>query len=112
MADYVNQKLPNRILALTKDTDAKITLRRRDPETHEPIPWGSQVYMLIDSSRTAPPVRVDSVIEDSLAAIVIESEVGNACRTGTTWRVVMSAPGSPSFERPLMVGMFERNDGK
>ena len=111
MADYVTPKLPNRVIPVTKDCDAKITLRRRDPVTHDPLDWGADVYILVDVDKSSP-TKVNAVVVDSLATLVVESSVTNLIKAGTTWRVVMSSPGSPSFERPLMVGVFERNDGK
>jgi hypothetical protein len=110
MADYVNAKLPNRVIPLTKDCDAKITIRRGT--TLVPEDWGSvSVYMLIDIDK-ANPTKIDATIVDSLATVVIEAATANTCKTGTTWRVVLSTPGTPSFERPLLLGTFERNDGK
>ena len=111
MADYVTPKLPNRVIPLTKDCDSKITIRRHDPGTSGPVDWDADVYMLIDIDKLAP-TKVDATVAGSLATVVVESSVANLCKNGTTWRVVMSSAGSPSYERPLMVGTFERNDGK
>lgn len=111
MADYVNTKLPNRVIPITKDCDAKVTLRRTDPDTQAPIDWVGDVYMLIDIDKVTP-TRVDATVVDSLATVSVEATTTNLCKTGTTWRIVLSSPGSPSFERPLLVGTFERNDGK
>ena len=111
MADYVTPKLPNRVIPITKGCDSKLTIRRRDPSTSDPVDWGADVYMLIDIDKFAP-TKVLATVSNSLATVVVESSVTNQCKNGTTWRVVMSSAGSPSYERPLMVGTFERNDGK
>lgn len=113
MTDYIVGKLPNRIIPLTKGCDARIALRRKDVTTKDPIDWGGAVYMLIDLPQKEFPERIDGVVDTSLATITIESDSADVCQNGTTWQVVLSVPGSPkSYERPLMVGTFERNDGK
>jgi hypothetical protein len=30
----------------------------------------------------------------------------------TTWQIIMSQAGAPTLETPLMVGTFDRQDGK
>lgn len=108
--EYVIDPLPNKVIPLTMDTDARVTIRRKDSEG-EPLDWASDVYMLVDVPG-ADTERIDAAIDGSLATMTIEAEVGNLCRKNTTWRVVRSVAGSPSFERPLLVGTFVRNDGK
>lgn len=112
MTDYDSPKLPNRVRTLTKDCDHKITLRRLDAVDGDPLDWpdGAEIYVLIDISKD--PERVDGVIDGSLVTMRIESEIANLCKDGTTWRVVISTGDDPSFEQPLRLGYFERNDGQ
>lgn len=113
MPSYVTAKLPSRVIPLTKGCDAKLSLRRRDPATGAEINWVGDVYMLIDIVKDSPPERVNATASGSLAVVVIQSETADLCKTGTTWRIVLSDTGAdPSFECALMVGTFERNDGK
>lgn len=109
MTDYVAPKLTNRVIPLTKDCDRSFTLRRKDPDTGNPVDWDADVYMLIDIDRTTP-TRIDATVVGPVATVTIPAEIGNPCRTGTTWRVVMATP--PSDETPLLVGTIERNDGR
>lgn len=113
MAEYVNPKLPNRVIVVTKECDRTVAIRRRDPVTHVPVDWGEdvEVYIRIDIDRNSP-TRVSGEVSGSLASIRMESTVLDQVRNGTTWRVIMSQPGVPRYETPVMVGVFERNDGK
>lgn len=113
MAEYINAKLPNRVIVVTKECDRTISVRRRDPVTHLPVDWGvdTEVYIKIDIDR-ASPTRVSGVVDGSLATIRMESSILDNVRNGTTWRVIMSQPSTPRYETAVMVGVFERNDGK
>lgn len=108
MVDYVTPKLPNKIIPVTRDCDRAITLRRKD-EAGDPVDWDGQVSILIE--QRGYPIQIDAVLDGPLATIRIEAQIANLTKTGTTWRIVWSQDGSPSFETPLMVGTFERNDG-
>lgn len=110
MPDYIAPKLPNRVLPVTKGTDRLFSIRRRDPEG-DPQDWDCDVFIDIDIDKTAP-TRIPAQVIDDLAVIRIESNVADQCKNGMTWRAVMSQPGNPSLETPLLVGIFERNDGK
>lgn len=110
MTEYITAKLPNRVIPLTKDCDRIVAVRRVDVDG-DPVDWDADVYLLIDISR-AEPTRVDGSVVGSLATVKVEAETANLCRSGTTWRLVVSQDGSPTTESPLMVGTFERNDGK
>lgn len=114
MAEYVNPRLPNRVIVVTKDCDRSISIRRRDPDTGAPVDWGAdvEVFIKMDIVRNGPATRVTGTVDGSLASIRIESSVLDDVKNGTTWRVIMSQPGTPRFETPVMVGIFERNDGK
>jgi hypothetical protein len=107
----INTKLPTNVLYVTKDCDLTLSVRRRDPITHVEVDWDAQVYILVDVTRTTS-TRVSGVVTGPLADIRIESSLLDTVRTGTTWRVVMSQDGTPRLETPIMVGVFERNDGK
>lgn len=110
MADYVTPKLQNKVIPLTRGCDAVLGLRRKD-DVGDPLDWDAEVYMLIDIDRTSP-TKVDALVVDNLATIKVESDVADECRRGTTWRIVRSDDSDPSLETALMVGIFERNDGK
>ena len=113
MADYVNPKLPNRVIVVTKECDRVISIRRRDPVTHVEVDWGTdvEVYIKVDVDRSTS-TRVSGVVSGSLATIRVESSILDTVKTGATWRVIMSQPGTPRLETAVMVGVFERNDGK
>lgn len=111
MADYIAAKLPNRVLPVVKGTDRQFSIRRRDPDTGDPVDWDADVFVDIDINKTNP-TRVEATVVDDLATVRIESTVCDQVKTGTTWRAVMSASGEPSLETAILVGMFERNDGR
>lgn len=110
MAEYLTPKLTNRIIPLTRDCDRVFSVNRKDDEG-DPVDWDAEIYMLIDIDKS-DPTQVDGVVVDNAATIKIESDVANSCKTGTTWRVVMQVDSDPTTETALLVGTFERNDGK
>ena len=107
---YIAPKLPNRLLPITKGTDRVISIQRLDGDGN-PQHWECNVFMDIDIDK-ANPTRIAAQVVDDVAVIRIESTVADLCKNTTTWRAVMSQAGSPTLETPLLVGMFERNDGK
>jgi len=113
MPEYLGgPKLPTRTIPVTRNCDRSLSIRRRDPDTGDPVDWAADVYILIDIDRTNP-TRVDATIAGSLAQIRMQAENLDQVRNGTTWRVVMSqTTETPSRETPVLVGIFERNDGK
>lgn len=113
MPEYINPKLPNRVIVVTKECDRTLAIRRRDPVTHVEVDWGVdvEVYIKIDIDKAAP-TRVSGVVDGALATIRMESSVLDLVRNGTTWRVIMSQPSTPRYESAVMVGIFERNDGR
>jgi hypothetical protein len=111
MPDYITPKLPNRVIVVTKDCDRVITVRRRDPVTGVPVNWDATVSIKIDIQRNSPTSISGSVV-GSVATIRIESTVLDEVKTGTTWRVIMSQAGTPRLETAVLVGTFERNDGR
>lgn len=110
-ADYIAAKLPNRVLPVTKGTDRVFSIRRRSPVDGSPMNWGAQVFVDIDISKTSP-TRVQASVAADIATVRLESTVCDQVKTGTTWRAVMSVAGTPTLETPLLVGTFERNDGR
>lgn len=113
MAEYLNAKLPSRIIVITKECDRTLSIRRRDPVTGDPVDWGvdTEVYIKIDIDRNNS-TRISGVVDGSLATIRMESTILDLVKPGVTWRVIMSQPGVPRYESAIMVGVFERNDGK
>lgn len=113
MDEYLNNPLPSRVIVVTKECDRTLSIRRRDPVTGDPVDWGVdvEVYIKIDIDKNAPE-RVSGVVDGSLATIRMESSTLDNVKNGTTWRVIMSQPGVPRYESAVMVGVFERNDGK
>jgi hypothetical protein len=113
MPEYVNPKLPNRVIVVTRECDRVLQIRRRDPDTGTPLDWGAdvEVYIKIDIDRSSSE-RVSGTVSGSLATIRMESSTIDSVKNGTTWRVIMSEPGTPRLETAVMVGTFERNDGK
>lgn len=110
MADYIAPKLPNRVIPVTKGTDRLFTVRRRNAQG-QPQAWNCNIFIDIDVDRTTP-TRIAATVAVDLATVRIESTVADLCKSGTTWRVVMSQAGSPTIETALLIGTFERNDGK
>jgi len=108
---YVAPRLPNRVLPVTKGTDRMFSIRRRN-SAGQPQNWDCAVYVDIDIDR-ASPTRITASVVGDLATVRIESSIADQCRTGMTWRAVMSQPAvGQSLETALLVGTFERNDGK
>lgn len=110
MPDYIAPKLPNRVIPVTRGTDRLFTVRRRTAQG-QPQDWNCSVFIDIDIDKVAP-TRIAATVAADLASVRIESTVADQCKSGTTWRVVMSQAGSPTVETALLIGTFERNDGK
>ncbi len=109
MTGYIGLPPQSRIIPGTKGTDVSFTLRRRDSDGN-PVDWDAEVFVNVDLKDG--PQRVECAVTGADAVVRIESEVTNLIRTGTTWQAVVSIPGTPSLEKPLCVGSFERFDGK
>jgi hypothetical protein len=108
MTDYIGDDLPPTVMRVTKGADRKFTLRRHDVSDN-PVDWDADIYINIDLD---PPQRVDADVTDETAVIQIESTVLDLVTKRTQWQVIMSQAGAPTLETPLMVGTFERQDGK
>lgn len=111
MSDYIGKPPVTKTIPVTKGTDVSFTLRRKDTDGN-PVDWDVDVYVDLDIERKAPPTRVEAVVTGADAYVRIESEVADRFDRNTTWRAIRSTPGDPSLERPLVVGDFERFDGK
>lgn len=110
MTNYVvPPPIEDKVVSLTKGTDCVFTLRRRDADDN-PVDWDVAVWVFVDIDRKNP-TKVPAVVTGPLAAVRIESETADLIRDGAAWRVARSTDGTPSLERPLMVGYFERHDG-
>jgi hypothetical protein len=110
MTDYIGDELAPKIIRVTKGADRKFTIRRKDTNG-DPVDWDADVYLSIDIDKTAP-TRIDADVTDDLAVLRIESTVVALLKDSTTWQAIMSQAGVPTLETPLMVGTFERQDGK
>jgi hypothetical protein len=108
MTDYIGDDLTPAVMRVTKGADRKFTLRRHDVSDN-PVDWDADVYINIDLT---PPERVDAVVTDENAEFQIESDILDQVTKRTQWQVIMSQTGAPTLETPLMVGTFERQDGK
>lgn len=111
MADYIVRKRPNYVLAVTKGTDCVFTMIRRDPDTGDEMDWDASVYVDVDIDKTAP-TRVETTVSGASAVVRIESTIADLTKTGTTWRAIVSQAGTPTLETPILVGTFERDDGR
>jgi hypothetical protein len=110
MTDYIGDDLVPTVMRVTKGADRKFRLRRHDIDDN-PVDWDAEVWVSIDIDKTSP-TRVDATVAGELADLQIESEVLDQVRNSTTWQVIMSEAGTPTLEIPLLVGYFERQDGK
>lgn len=108
MTVYIGDELTPTVMRVTKGADRKFTLRRHDTADN-PVDWDADIYIIVG---TDPPQRVDATVTAEIADIQIESEILDEVTNRTQWQIVMSQPGSPTLETPLMVGTFKRQDGK
>jgi len=70
---------------------------------------GDTVYMSIEINRTTTR-SVDATLEGSTASFVIGSDIADQCRTQwSTFQIIKTRDG---LETPLVVGSFERYDGR
>lgn len=112
-SQYIAPRLPNRILPITKGTDRVFTIRRKDVDGNAQD-WDCDIFIDIDIDKTSP-TRIAARVAADLAEVRIESNICDQCKNNTTWRAVMSTTNQesgPSLETALLVGTFERNDGK
>lgn len=110
MTVYIGDELPPKVIRVTKGADRKFTIRRRDADNN-PLDWDAEVYLNIDIDKDTVE-RVDAIVTGELAEMRIESTIADVVTNRTTWQAVMSEAGAPTLETPLMVGTFQRQDGK
>lgn len=111
MTDYIGKPPAVKTIPVTRGTDVSFTLRRKDTDGN-PVDWDSDVYVDIDIDRKTPTERVQASVTGSDAHVRIESDMADDLTRISEWRAVRSVPGDPSLERPLVVGGFERFDGR
>lgn len=94
---------------MTKGCDRAFTLRRKDAAGNL-VNWDADlsIYVLSDPE---DPTRIEADVDGSSALFRIESDVCDVVTNSTVFRIVMSQPGSPTLETPVMVGKFKRFDG-
>lgn len=111
MAEYIGRPPAVKTIPVTRGTDVSFTLRRKDTEGNL-VDWDVDIYVEVDQGPKSTPQKFDAVITGPDAYVRIESEVSDTFGRNTEWRAIRSTPGNPSLERPLVVGGFERFDGK
>lgn len=112
MVDYIGDELPPKVIRVTKGADRKFSIRRLDADEN-PVNWDAEVYLNIDINKTTVQ-RVDAEVTNESAVVRIESTIADLCKETTTWQAIMSIAQpdpTPSLEIPLMVGVFDRQDG-
>lgn len=62
--------------------------------------------------KTEPEQRFTAVITGAHAVVRIESEIADVLKNNTLWVFLLSYPGAPSTEIPVVNGVIERHDGK
>ncbi len=106
MGNYLVKPPKQFVISVTLGCDRSFSLRKRN-SLGQLVNWAAQVYIDIDINK-ASPTRVSAVIDGGLATFTIQSTVVDLVKSGTKWRIVMTASG---VETPLAVGTFERHDG-
>lgn len=81
------------------------------PPVWTPIDYEDGVAAYLDV-KTATPQRFTAVITGAHAVVRIESEIADAIRDDVCWVFLLSYPGTPSTEVPVVNGVIERHDGK
>lgn len=106
MTNYIGAPPAAKKIPVTKGCDFSFTVQRIDAQG-DPINFdvGTTVYLWVDLN---PPVRVDSVVSGSTAALTIPDALCDQVKNSTRWRAVID---QGDLEFPLLVGRFERNDG-
>lgn len=110
MTDYTGPIPRQVVIPVTKGTDIAFTMRRRNADL-ELVDWAATVTLSIDINRDSPTV-VAAVVTGPDAVVRVESEIADLVRNSTTWQAVVSPLSDPTLQRPIMVGTFERHDGK
>jgi hypothetical protein len=97
-----------RTLPLSKGQDVNVTFEYVD-SAGLPTPFtGLSASMVIDHTA---PISVPATVSGSNLTVRIESTVLDPVVDGTTWRLVLSWAGSPTFEQVAVNGAVKRYDG-
>lgn len=83
-----------------------------EPPVWTPVDYEAGVTAYLDVQTKPTPQRFTGVITGTHAVIRIESEVADTLKNGTCWVFLVSYPGSPTTEVPVVNGVIERHDGK
>lgn len=123
MADYVFPPKPTSIIPATLGADCQFVLRRRASSDTpggplgDPVDWPTNLILSVWVGVKPEPVVVAAQIVGADATVRIPAAVMDRVRDSTLWQAIASVAGAPfgddpSLEEPVMVGHFERNDGR
>lgn len=109
MTDYLIQPPGEKVLPVTLGADRAFTINRVDA-LGDPVDFDpdSSVFFCSNISRTDQP-RTFATITGSQAAFKIQSETLDKVKDGMLWQIVLRVG---TLETPLLVGKFERRDGR
>ena len=96
------------VMRVTRGCDAAFTFQRVD-DVGAPVDVAADVYLLVEVSKT-DPTRVDQVVDGDMVSVVFPQEICDVVRNTTTWQLIRS--DNPGLDTPLLVGIFERVDGR
>jgi hypothetical protein len=87
------------------------TAAAQTPPVWTPVNYETGVSAFLDV-KTDPPQRFTATISTFHAVVRIESEVADLLKDNTCWVFLLSYPGTPSTEVPVVNGVIQRFDGK
>lgn len=105
---YLVDKLPNYELPVSRNAERAFSIQKVDTDDN-PVDFnpGDTVTMWVDIDRT-DPTPIEAVIDGSVAAFVIPTSVTSVVKNNTTWQIVLNEDTAI----PMLVGTFDRNDGR
>jgi hypothetical protein len=106
---YTNPLPAQTTIPVTKDCDTVFTVKLS--QAGQPVTFPGPVHIDIDIDKTEP-TRIPVLVVTDTAIVRIEPEIGNQVRNSTKWRLRASLGRYPYLEIPIVVGNFERCDGK
>ena len=99
-------------LPVSWHADLVVDFQNYDPDdTTTTIDYEAGTHAYLDI-KTDPVTRVEAQITGFHAVCRVESDVTDTLRTGTLWVFLLSLPGDPTTEVPVVNGVVERFDGK
>lgn len=101
----VNNPPQQGVIYLSRGCNVALTFRCFDGDNN-PIDLSGGLEIEIDQG-SADAVHIEADISENTASVLIPSEVSDTARSGWQWRVKLLPT-----KQPLMVGVFERRDGK